>query len=410
MADVIRAFDYEKDLADVKRIWKEVGWAVEDNEIAQLDHFFAVGRTWVAQVHGRIECSVHTVPADMQIHQTRLPMLAVTAVTTSHLGRGRAFAQRLTAQQLLQGQKAGAALSALGMFDQGFYDKLGFGTGGYEQQFSFDPAQLLVRFPKRPAIRLTLADSEEMHACLLTRQRQHGSVSLHPPLLLRSELGFDEKGFGLGFRSDEGELTHFLWLDPKDSAEHGPHTVRYLAYREGPQLLELLGLLKSLSDQIYSVNLIEPAGCQLQVMLERPLRHQDLSQGGKFESRISSLAWWQARILDLAPCVEALAGASGEVSFEVELTDPLTAYDSQGGVAGQWHIQLGPNASAQPCGTGSTGLPILKATVNTLTRLLLGVAPPSGLALTDGLIGDMGFLQELDLAMQVHAPVIGWDF
>lgn len=410
MADVIRTFDYEQDLADVKRIWKEVGWVVEDNEVAQLDDFFAVGQTWVAEVDGTIECSVHAVPADIQIHQTRLSMLAVTAVTTSHLGRGRAFAQRLTARQLARAQGKGTALAALGMFDQGFYDKLGFGTGGYEQQFSFDPAQLRVPVPERPAVRLTLDDSADMHACLLNRHRQHGSVSLHSPRLFRSELGFDDKAFGLGFRSDEGELTHFLWLDPGAALEHGPYRVRYMGYQEGQQCLELLGLLKSLSDQVYSVNLIEPADCQLQVMLDRPMRHSQVSRASEFASHSKSLAWWQARVLNLAPCVEALAEASDQVSFQVQLIDPLSTYERRAGLAGYWRVQLGPNAGAEPCTEGHTGLPKLKMTVNTMTRLLLGVGSASSLALSDGLEGDRGFLHELDLAIRVHSPVTGWDF
>ncbi len=37
----------------------------------------------------------------------------------------------------------GAELAGLGMFEQGFYNKLGFGTLAYENWVSFDPANLL---------------------------------------------------------------------------------------------------------------------------------------------------------------------------------------------------------------------------------------------------------------------------
>ncbi|NKB98336.1 MAG: GNAT family N-acetyltransferase [Pseudomonadales bacterium] len=406
----IRQFVYEDDLDEVKRIWKEVGWVDDEHGAQQLDHFFSTGETLLATVDGKPECSVHTVPADMQIHESVISMLAVTAVTTSHLGRGRAFAQRLTAQQLIRAQEEGCGLSVLGMFDQGFYDKLGFGTGGYEREFVIDPGTLTVPVPRRTAARLTVEDYEEMHECLVQRYRQHGSVSLHPAKVYRGDIGFGENAFGLGYRDDSGVLTHFVWLDPGETPAHGPYDLKFVAYREPEQLLELFGLLRSLADQIYSVSLIEPPDVQLQILLERPLRNADISRGSKHASNIRSLAWWQARILDLPICIAALAGASDEFSFEADIADPLADYGDGAGVTGSWRIQLGSAASAERCEPGATGLPVMRASINAMTRLVLGVGAPSNLALTDDLEGSHELLRDLDTALHVRSPVLGWDF
>ena len=39
----------------------------------------------------------------------------------------------------------GALVAGLGMFDQGYYDKLGFGSGAYSHRVAFDPARLSVK-------------------------------------------------------------------------------------------------------------------------------------------------------------------------------------------------------------------------------------------------------------------------
>ncbi|MEE2992431.1 MAG: hypothetical protein VX603_04565 [Gemmatimonadota bacterium] len=38
----------------------------------------------------------------------------------------------------------GAEICVLSMFEQGFYDRLGFGTGPYEHKVRFDPAELMI--------------------------------------------------------------------------------------------------------------------------------------------------------------------------------------------------------------------------------------------------------------------------
>jgi hypothetical protein len=96
----LRDYDKARDLDSVKRIWREVGWATEEHEIAQIENFFDCGRARVAIIKGEAECSVHTAPGTYNIGGTELSLCAVTAVTTSRIARGQSFARRLTADQL----------------------------------------------------------------------------------------------------------------------------------------------------------------------------------------------------------------------------------------------------------------------------------------------------------------------
>ena len=76
-----------------------------------------------------------------------------------------------------------------------------------------------------------------------------------------------------------------------------------MGYSNGEQLLELLALLKSLADQIYSIKLREPPEIQLQSMLKRPFREQAIAEKGKYYAEQNTYAWYQLRILDLPACV-----------------------------------------------------------------------------------------------------------
>ena len=405
----IRPFDLQRDLPDVKRIWQEVGWVEDEGEIAQLDHFFAVGSTLLGTIDDVAECSVHTVPADVYLGPESLPLCAVTAVTTSRIARGYAFAQRITAKQLAAAAQQGAAVAALGIFDQGFYDKLGFGTGSYDHSFKFDPATLLISRKPATPVRLSKEDYAEMHRCLCERHKVHGSVCLHPPQLYRAELGFEENGFGLGYRKD-GQLTHFVWLKPK--GERGPYRVLSMAYQNTDQLMELLALLKSLADQVYSVELMEPPEIQLQVLLERPFRNQAISDAGKHEAEHESFAWWQMRILNLSACLAAFNSAV-DCRFQLELTDPLEPLlmdEVWQGIAGTYTVQLGAPSQVQAGSVGAAEDMVLRASVNALTRWLWGIQPATSLALTDDFAAPEQLLAMLDQAVVHRDPRYGWDF
>lgn len=403
-------FDYERDLAAVKRIWREVGW-VDDQTVDALNDFFACGATLVARLNGAAECSVHTVRGSMRVQQTDLPLCPVTALTTSRVARGYGFARQLTAQQLRAGAEHGAALAALGMFDQGYYDQLGFGTGAYDHEFVIDAGNLNVDHRVPAPIRLTKDDFTRVHDAMRQRNKVNGSVVLERTQLMRAELGFLADGFGLGYEQ-AGKLTHFVWLTGE--AERGPYHVRWLGYRTSEQLTQLLGLLKSLADQVYSVRLIEPPEVQLQSMLQRPFRNSAVSRRSKFANEHTSFAWWQARILDLQAVVSALRVAGPDVRFELDVSDPLADMlhdaDDWNGIGGNYLVTLGDRSSVAATSAKDTGLPRLTCSVNALTRLLLAVMPASSLAVTDDFDAPDDLLVALDRAINWPSPHPGWDF
>ncbi len=405
----IRAFELDRDLSAVKRIWREVGWVDKDNE-KELDGFFGCGNTLLATLSGEAECSVHVSEGQIRMGSLELPLCAVTAVTTSRIARGHAFAQRLTARQLAWGFEQGAKVSALGMFDQGFYDKLGFGTGAYDHEVTFDPATLLVEHSVPTPSRLSCDDSAAMHAALCNRNKVNGSVSLSSPQLFRAGLGFESKGFGLGYYHG-AVLSHFMWLIPQ--GERGPYRVAYCAYQNTNQMMELFGLLKSLADQVYSVTMIEPAEIQLQSILSRPIRNAALTQRSKHAAQNRAIAWWQARILDVAACIASVQTKQRTV-FQLNVTDPLEKLldtDSASrwrGVAGSYIVELDEESGAEV--GENDNLPQLNCSVNALSRLLMCVNNATSLAVTDDFVAPQELLMSLDVAIHGAMPKLGWDF
>lgn len=415
---------YSPDRRDeVGTIWHECGWVdpTDESQVAALDTFLGVGHSEVAVVAGRAECHVHRTPGTIRHLDTDLPFCAITAVTTSRVGRRRGLASALTALALARGADDGAAVAGLGIFEQGFYDRLGFGSGPYEHRLVFDPSAL--RLPDRPVrhpVRLGLDDHEAMYAALVGRARRHGAVTLGPAALVRAELGFLENLWALGLPDDAGRPSAFV--AGRTKGERGPYTVDWIAYRDGDELLDLLHLLRSLGDQVNTVEMIEPPEVQLQDLLDRPLRHYDLSEGRSQRA----LAWWQIRVLDVPAAVAAVSWEGTPVTFVADIADPVgdhlrratdlldtSAPPRWPGVAGRYRVELGPASSAEllaETASASTGLPVLTASVGAFSRLLFGVRPASTLAVCDDLAAPPALLARLDRALALPAPHPGWDY
>lgn len=409
----IREYQEGRDLEAVKRIWYEVGWIENAEQAEFLADVLAVGHCLTATVDGAAECAVHITPGSIWLGARELPMSAVTAVTTSRVGRRMGFAQRLTACQLARGAEGGAVVSALGMFDQGFYDRVGFGSGSYQHFFAFDPATLRVEAPHRPPARLTKEHWREVHQALCARLKNHGACVLDPPEVIKADLGWSTNGFGLGY-FDAGELTHFLWLRDEEDSEHGPYEVQYLAYRDRDQLLELFALLRSLGDQVSTILMEEPAHVQLQDLLSQPLRHRRNTRGSKHANQHLSASQWQLRVLNVPACV-ARYHALGHVEFNADIHDPVQALldtspqqSAWRGAGGSYRVNLGPSSEAVP--GSDPALPTLRASIGAFSRLLFGIASASNLAATDALSGPPELLAALDEAVTVRACVTGWEF
>jgi len=406
-----REYEARRDREPVRRMYRECGWLDKGKEGA-LDAALRGGRALVAEVDGEAECMVHTVSGTMRYLEAEVPAGYVVSVTTSRIARKRGLASRLAAEAVARDVADGAFLSCLGVFEQGYYDRLGFGTGGYELVYAFDPAELVVDASPRVPRRVSPADWRAAHAARLGRRRGHGSANLTDPETTHSEMLWAKEGFGLGYTdAPRGGLSHYLWCDAKE-AEHGPYAVSSLVFRTREELLELVALLRTIGDQVRLVRMVEPPGIQLQDLFPRPFRSRQRSERGRFETKVTAGAFWQARICDLAGCLTATCLEGDPVRFNLILTDPieslLPAKAPWRGVAGTYVVTLGPVSSAEA--GRRRGLPTLSADVGAFTRAWLGVRPASGLAMTDELSGPERLLADLDRVLRLPQPKPDWDF
>lgn len=404
---MLREYDRDRDRAAVQRIWHEVGW-VEDSETHNtgVDLHLDNARVLVAEVNGAAECMVAAMPGQIRHLRSTLSLSAVTAVATSMIARKQKLAQRLTAAVIAREAAAGAAVSALGMFEQGFYNQLGFGSFGYIHIVGFDPAQLNVRQRARVPRRLGVDDYAQMHAALAGRMPVHGGVVLTSPEFIHAEVHWFKGLLALGYADGPDDtITHCIIGSMQ--GEYGPFSVEYIAYQTWEQFMELLALLKSMGDQVRLVKMFEPPGIQFQDLLIQPFRYQLLTDKSPFANRNRAIAFMQARINDLAACMVATHLPGSEtLRFNLRLHDPvsrhLEADESWRGISGEYMITLGPDCAAAP--GSDPALPTLEASVGAFTRLWMGVRPASGLAVTDRLSGPPDLLAALDWRLCLPQP------
>jgi len=409
---IYRDYNQEIDKEAVYRIWHEIGWSDNsaDNK-AGLDVFLSGGRTLVAELNGAAECLAAAMPGTIRHLDVDLRLSAVTAVTTSRIARKQGFAKRLTAQLVAAEAAEGAQVSALGIFEQGFYNQLGYGAGSYEHWIGFDPAQLRLRTKPRVPRRLSKEDWAMMHQAMLARQRVHGGITLTPEQYTHGEIGWSKSGFGLGYEDGaNGELSHFFWCRAK--GEHGPYAVLMMAYQNWAQFLELMGLLKNMGDQVRLVRMREPGYVQIQDLIVQPFRYRQLTAKSEYENVNRATAYWQARICDLPGCLAQTHLPGDTVRFNLDLHDPITKYLDQDapwqGIGGDYVVTLG-NESAVKQGKDAK-LPTLTASVGAFTRMWLGVRPATGLAVTDKLVGPPDLMAALDRVLRLPTPKPDWDF
>ncbi len=406
----IANYDPDQDAQAVQRIWREVGW-IDAERAPMVSRYFECGDAYVLRLQGEAECAVHTTPGTMRYGAVDLDLAAVTAVTTSRVARKLGAAGRLTARAMAAQAGNGAEVSALGMFEQGFYDRVGFGSGSYEHRFVFDPASLTVEQRFRPPRRLTAADWPEVHACMGRRRRGHGGCTLTPPRVVECEMAWTDDAFGLGYRdAADGGLSHFVWGEAP--GEHGPYEINWIGYETVEQLMELLALVKGLGDQVSSVAMLEPPDIQLQDLLKQPFRQRRNTERGKFANQHETMAYWQLRILDVARCLGKTCLPGPDLRFNLRLNDPVTEHldgdNAWPGAGGDYVVTLGETSAAEPGVARS--LPTLEASVGPFSRMWFGVRSASVLAATTDLRADPGLLGALDEKIRLPQPRPGWDF
>jgi len=407
----IRVYEDERDRPAAMRIYREVGWVTSDEHEKAAAEIPTAGYSAVAEIDGSVESLACSASGTLRHLTTDISLAAVTTVATSRVARKRALAARLTARLLADLAEAGTDVAVLGIFEQGYYNQLGFGNGSYENWYSFDPSQLLVDAPPRIPVRLGPDDWEPMHANRLQRLRLHGACSLDSPGVSRAEILWSQNGFGLGYRDEEGALTHHVWCESKD-VERGPYTVLWMAYRTKAEFMELMGLLKSLGDQVRTVKINEPPSVQLHDLVRQPFKTRQMTQRTEHESRMTALPYWQARILDLASCLAGTRLTEGPLQFNLTLSDPIAKHLAPDvpwqGIAGKYIIRLGSECG---CDQGrDPALPTLRASVNAFTRLWLGVRPATSLSWTDELEGPADLLADLDAVLRLPTPHPDWEF
>ncbi len=406
----IREYDSEKDKDAVIRIWREAGWVEKDKE-EQVTVLLEACRTFVAEIDGAAECAVTGASGVIRYQEEDLLFSCCTSAVTSLVARKQGLVKRALAHLLATEAERGALVAGLGVFDQGFYNQLGYGTGSYEHWFSFDPASLRVSVRPRVPRRLTRDNIALVHASRIARRRLHGGVSFESDCLTTQDVIWSKDGFGLGYcDGPEGELTHHFWISPK--GEHGPHRLSWITYQTREQFLELMALLKSFADQWHLVAMREVPGLQLQDLLDRPFRYRRVTEKSSLENRADAQAYWQMRMLDVPGCLARTRLCGGEARFNLRLTDPVERYVGEGaswrGCAGEYVVTLGAISGAE---RGSDAkLLTLNATVNAFSRLWLGIQPASGLAITDDLSGPHELIEQLDEVLRLPPPKPDWDF
>jgi GNAT superfamily N-acetyltransferase len=410
----IRPYVADTDLEAVHRIWREVGWIEGDNDGHKqgLEIFAGEFDGLVAVINEAAECYVATGLGTIRHTGTDVSMSAVVAVTTSHVARRQGLAQKLTAASIARDAAAGAKVSSLGIFDQGFYNKLGFGTGSYERWHSIDPAHLRVPVTARPPRRLSKDDWETVHQSRINRFRGHGACNLDAQAATRAEMLWASNGFGFGYPDGpNGEITHHIWFSSKEM-ESGPWNAWWMAYQTTDQFLELMALVASFGDQVQLFRVREPAGIQLQDLVKEPFRRRRISEKSRFEAHVRSDAYWQFRICDVEGCVAATTVDGPPRRFNLKLTDPiepLLGEDAEWrGVGGSYIVEFAHESTAEP--GEDPALPTLEASVGAFSRMWLGVLPASGLATTDDLQGPDELIADLDRALRFPVPKPDWDF
>jgi len=405
-----RTYQSDKDLEAVLRIYREVGWISEKAHEGAVKQLLESGRGLVAELNGSAECSVVADTGSIRYLETDLPLCVVAGVTTSRIARKQGLASRLTAQLLAEEASQGQPVAMLGIFEQGYYNQLGFGNGCYENWCTLDPSMLRIPIKANTPVRLGADDWEMMHESRLARLRMHGSCSITPPALTRADILWTEHGFGMGYLDESGELSHHMWCSAK--GEHGPYRVNWLAYRTKDQFLELMALLHSLGEQVRSIRLHEPPGIQLQDFIRQPFKSRQITERSPHENRMTAGAYWQVRILDLNQCLSATKLDCEPIRFNLTLTDPITSLIpdecSWKGVAGEFTVTLGSESSAEPGTTPE--LPTMRVSVNAFSRLWLGIRSATSLSWSDDLEAPEALLQALDHALRLPMPMPDWDF
>ena len=125
---MIRKYE-PKDKNQCVRIFREVGWMEgKDSDNAVFEASISEANALVAELNGEVEVFVVTRTGSCRYQEADIPLSAVTGVVTSRIARQQGIASSVTAHAIAESAMNGASISMLGMFDQGYYEKFGYGS------------------------------------------------------------------------------------------------------------------------------------------------------------------------------------------------------------------------------------------------------------------------------------------
>ncbi len=405
-------YDPEKHLEGSLTTWKDAGWLEKGKEDTAAE-IFKASTGLVGTVDDSVLALVLSNTGDLHhvLHEATLPFCSVSGVTVAFQGRKEGFGAALTAELLAIAAGKGAVCAGLGMFEQGYYDRVGFSNMPYWRNFYLRPSEIDLdgSMSSRP-VRLEKEQWSEIHRSRTRRFRCHGSVNLEPVNTMDTML-LAPGAFVMGFRDPSGELTHHICFT-SCKGENGPLHTGWLAYRNRHQFHDLMLLLRSMGDQIDLIQLMEPPGIQLQSIVKKPLAQRRRSfQDPLKRVDIRTLAWTQCRILDLKGAIDGMRCPGEPCSFSLTLHDPVEGFLDGSmawrGCSGEYTVHLSENSFVETGHTG--GSPLMRCSLNTFTKMWNGTARPAMLPFTDRVEASEELLMDLERALFMPEPSFDWD-
>jgi predicted acetyltransferase len=405
-----RKFDLKKDKDAVYTILNECGWVHDKKKDKYLNMFLPKANTLVTDINDEAEVMATSSNGTILYQEEVLKLSAITGVAASLLARKQGLAAGLTATRLALDAAKGAEVGALCIFDQGYYNKLGFGNGNCENIVSITPSTLKIERKVKTPVRLTVNDYKKIHKNRVNRLTNHCAVTL-PEYTTKMEMGDKNKNMGFGYFDDNGNLTHHIWMNGKGK-EQGPFWVFWLAYENLDQLMDLFALIKSFEEQVMMVRMVEPTFIQMQDFIEKPYQVKAMTRKAENQNYIYSTAYWQLRILNLQKCMKKTHLNCEDFSFNLQLSDPIGKFIPKeikwSGIAGDYVITLGKDSSAKK--RKQKDLPTLKASVGAFTRMWFGIMQASTLVHSDGIEAPKELLNKLDKAFLLPEAHVDWGF
>ena len=400
------------DYAQVAALHKDAGWNLELDGFDEGLRFHVPDCTVrVAADDERVHSAVLGAEGQFRYLDRTLRLSAITGVLTASWARRRGYAGRLLAELLEEEQQRGAVVASLGVFDQGFYNRYGFGNMGRDPVLVLNPSA--IRVPRKVSGALGAAgtrivpishrDDDEVYAAHIRRYTGHGACTIVKRGFIQGFLRYaGEQSFGLGIAVGDRLVAHFFGR--RVSEEHVD--LFWLCADTQEYYIQLLALLRTLSDQLTQVKIVMPPDVMVYDFLERPLQW-----GVVHRHSFDDLLFWQLRVLDVVRAVEAVSiPLASPLRFVAEISDPIVAHSPSGwrGCAGEYTMSIGLESR---CVRGAeVGLSRVRMSIGAFSRFWSGAASARALACSDEFAAEDALLERLTREYCVPRPRRDCDF